>query len=107
MAEIDVNDLLPNERVQRSVADGDVTQLTRGASTRYAEEGDRFQIDGETYTVTSVEKRTLGDLTDEDARREGSESLSAYRERMKRVHSGEFEWDDSDEVTTYRFERQG
>ena len=106
MSEIDADDLLPNERVQRSVLDGDVTQLTRGASNRYAAEGDTFEIDGETFALTSVEKRTLGDFTDADARREGSESLAAYKQRMKRVHPGDFEWDDGDEVLTYRFERR-
>ncbi|SDX64327.1 ASCH domain-containing protein [Halobellus clavatus] len=106
MSEIDVSDLLPNERVQQSVLDGTVTQLTRGASNRYAEEGDTFEIDGETFEVTSVEHRTLGDFTDADAQREGSESLAAYKQRMEHVHPGTFEWDDSDEVLTYQFEKR-
>ncbi|WP_435183354.1 ASCH domain-containing protein [Halobellus sp. EA9] len=106
MAEIDPDDLLPNDRVQQSVLDGDVSQLTRGASNRYAGEGDTFELGGATFEVTSVERRTLGDFTDADARREGSESLEAYKRRMERVHPGDFEWDDSDEVLTYRFERR-
>jgi hypothetical protein len=106
MAEIDVDTLLPNERVKTSVLNGEITQLTRGASNRYATEGDTFTIEGEPFEVTSVEQRTLGDFTDADAQREGSESLAAYKERMKRVHPGDFEWDDSDKVLTYRFERQ-
>jgi hypothetical protein len=106
MAAIDADDLLPNDRVQQSVLSGDVTQLTRGAGTRYAAEGDTFEIDGETFAVVSVERRTLGDFTDADARREGSESLEAYKRRMKRVHPGDFEWDDGSEVLTYRFERR-
>ncbi|MFC5368458.1 ASCH domain-containing protein [Salinirubrum litoreum] len=105
MSAIDPTDLLPNDRVVQSVADGEVTQLTRGAGNRYAEAGDTFEIDGEQFTVVSVEDRTLGDFTDEDARREGSPSLDAYKERMKRVHPGDFEWDDTAEVCTYRFER--
>jgi hypothetical protein len=106
VSEIDATDLLPNERVQQSVLAGEVTQLTRGASTQYAEAGDTFEIDGQTFAVTSVERRTLGDFTDADARREGSESLAAYKRRMERVHPGDFEWDDDDEVLTYRFERR-
>ncbi|MFB6251740.1 MAG: ASCH domain-containing protein [Halobellus sp.] len=106
MPEIDVGELLPNERVQQSVLDGDVTQLTRGAGNRYASEGDTFEIDSETFEVTSVEHRTLGDFTDADARREGSESLAAYKQRMQHVHPGNFEWDDSDEVLTYQFEKR-
>ena len=98
MSEIDADAILPNDRVQQSVYDSKITQLTRGASNRYATEGDTFE-------VTSVERRTLGDFTDADARREGSESLAAYKQRMQRVHPGDFTWDDSDEVLTYRFER--
>ena len=105
MAEIDADDILPNDRVQQSVLEGEITQLTRGASNRYAEEGDTFEIDGDAFVVTSVDRRTLGDFTDADARREGSESLSAYKQRMQRVHPDGFTWDDSDEVLTYRFER--
>jgi len=105
MSEIDADAILPNDRIQRSVADGEITQLTRGAGTRYAEAGDTFEIDGDTFEVASVERRTLGDFTDDDARREGSESRSAYKRRMERVHPDGFTWDDSDEVLTYRFER--
>jgi hypothetical protein len=105
MAEIDADEILPNDRVQQSVHDGEITQLTRGASARYAEEGDTFTIDGAVFEVTSVDRRTLGDFTDADARREGSESLAAYKQRMQRVHPGDFTWNDADEVLTYRFER--
>ncbi|KAB1190511.1 ASCH domain-containing protein [Haloferax sp. MBLA0076] len=106
MSEIDVDDLLPNDRVKESVAAGDVTQLTRGATTRYADEGDSFEIGSDTFEIVSVVERTLGDFTDEDAKREGSPTLDAYKQRMERVHPGPFEWDDSDEVVTYKFERQ-
>lgn len=104
MSTIDPDTLLPNEHVQRTVIDGDVTQISRGS--RYADEGDTFELDGETFELTTVEERTLGDFTDEDARREGSTDLESYRERLVRVHGGDFEWDDSSEVVTYRFERQ-
>jgi hypothetical protein len=104
MAEIDASDLLPNDRVQSMALAGDVSQIHRGASQHYADEGDTFEIEGTIFEVTSVEDRTLGDMTDEDARREGSESLEAYKKRMVRVHGGNFEWDDSSEVVRYRFE---
>ena len=106
MADIDPDSLLPNDRVQEAVLAGDVTQLSRGDADRYAESGDTFALDGETFEVTGVEERTLGDLDDDDARREGSPSLEAYRRRMQQVHPGDFEWDDTSEIVTYRFERQ-
>jgi hypothetical protein len=106
MAEIDPDALLPNDRVQEAALSGDVTQLSRGGSNRYAEAGDTFELGGTTFEVTSVEERTLGDLTDADARREGSPSLEAYKRRMEQVHPGDFEWDDTSRIVTYRFEPQ-
>ncbi|PSQ30804.1 hypothetical protein BRD16_06150 [Halobacteriales archaeon SW_6_65_46] len=105
MAEIDAGDLLPNERVMDAVADGEITQLTRGAGTRYADERDTFLVDGDRFTVVEIKERTLGEMTDADAEREGSPSLSAYKARMKRAHPGGFEWNDDADVLTYRFER--
>ena len=106
MVEIDAGVLLPNERVRSMVLEGDVTQIHRGGTRRYAEAGDAFEVDGVRFEVTGVDRRTLGEMTDEDARREGSESLDAYRRRMERVHPGDFEWDDASEVVRYRFERR-
>ncbi|SHH24573.1 ASCH domain-containing protein [Halobaculum gomorrense] len=101
MAHIDASAILPNGHVQRMAAEGEVTQLHRGHA--YAEEGDTFEIDGTTFEVTAIEHRTLGDLTDADARAEGSEDLDAYRDRLARVHE-EFEWDDDSEVVKHAFE---
>jgi len=105
MADIEPETLLPNERMRQQALADEVTQIHRGGSRRYASAGDTFEIEGTTFEVTGVDERTLGDMTDADARREGSPSLEAYRERMKRVHPGDFEWDDTAEVRTYRFER--
>ncbi|MFQ3319807.1 MAG: hypothetical protein ACI8UR_002423 [Natronomonas sp.] len=106
MAHVDADDLLPNDHIKKAVLAGDVTQLSRGASNRYAEAGDTFTVEETEFEVTSVEERTLGDLTDADAKREGSSSLEAYKERMQRVHGGNFEWDDTSSIVTYRFESQ-
>jgi hypothetical protein len=106
MSEIDVSELLPNDHVQQLALSGEVSQIHRGASQHYADAGDTFDVDGTTFEVTSADDRTLGDMTDEDARREGSPSLEAYKERMVKVHGGNFEWDDSSSVVRYRFEKR-
>lgn len=100
MGEIDPTDVFPNERTIEAVADGEMTQIHRG--NRYAEEGDSFEIDGDTFEVVDVTERTLGDMTDEDARREGSADLEAYRQRMVRAHGGEFTWNEDAEVVRHR-----
>jgi uncharacterized protein YhfF len=104
MADIDSRTLLPNDRVERMALDGDVTQIHRG--NPYAEAGDTFVVDGTTFEVVEVRERTLGDLTDEDARAEGSEDLEAYRRRLEHAHSDGFEWDDDADVVLHRFERR-
>ncbi|WP_224449661.1 ASCH domain-containing protein [Haloprofundus salilacus] len=101
MAAIDAANVLPTERLQSMVADGRVTQLHRGHA--YAEKGDTFEVDGKRFEVVAVETRTLGDLTEEDARAEGSENLDAYRERLEQAHE-DFEWDDDTEVVRHCFE---
>jgi hypothetical protein len=104
MATIDADTLLPNDHVKQLAVDGEITQIHRG--NPYAEAGDTFDVDGTTFEVTDVTHRTLGDLTDEDARAEGSEDLDAYRRRLEHAHSDGFEWDDSADVVRHRFRPQ-
>ncbi|NUB90363.1 ASCH domain-containing protein [Haloterrigena sp. SYSU A558-1] len=101
MTELDADDLLPSDRMRNHVLEGEVTQIHRGH--RYAEEGDTFAIDDTTFEVTDVTERTLGDLTDEDARAEGMDDLEGYRRLLERAHD-DFEWDDDSEVVRHRFE---
>ncbi|AEH35931.1 hypothetical protein [Halopiger xanaduensis] len=103
MGEIDPDDLLPNDRMRQQALEGEVTQIHRGH--QYADEGDTFTIDDETFEVTTVTERTLGDLTDEDARAEGMDDLETYRRMLERVHD-DFEWDDDSEVVLHQFEKQ-
>jgi hypothetical protein len=102
MARIDAETLLPNDRLREMVTAGEVTQIHRGQE--YATAGDTFAIDGAEFEVTDTEGRQLGDLTNEDARAEGSPDLEAYRERLQHAHE-DFEWDETSEVVRHRFER--
>lgn len=102
MATIDAETLLPSERMRRGVADGDITQIHRGDS--YAEEGDQFEVNGETFEIVELRERTLGDLTDEDAQAEGMADLDEYRELLNRAHD-HFEWNDDSDVVMHRFEK--
>ncbi|MEF8853706.1 MAG: ASCH domain-containing protein [Haloarculaceae archaeon] len=80
MSQIEPETLLPSERMRRQARDGT------------------------TFEVVAVDDRTLGDLTDADARAEGSRDLDHYREVLERAHEG-FEWDDDSDVVRHRFER--
>jgi len=104
MTEIDPGELFPNDRTLEAVAAGEITQIHRG--NRYAEEGDSFELDGDAFDVVDVTERTLGDVTDEDTRREGSADLDAYKQRLVRAHGGEFEWNDDADVVRHRVARR-
>jgi hypothetical protein len=103
MAEIEPDTLLPNERMRRGALDGEVTQIHRGQ--RYASEGDTFEVDGVPFEVVAVDDRTLGELTDADARAEGARDLEHYRQLLARAHDS-FEWRDDASVVRHRFERR-
>jgi hypothetical protein len=103
MSELDAETLLPSPRMKEQALDGEVTQIHRGQA--YAEEGDSFEIDGEAFEVVAVSERTLGDMTDEDARAEGARDLEHYREILDRAHDN-FEWDDESDIVLHRFEKQ-
>ena len=98
---IDANELLPAERIRQAVVAGDVTQLHRG--DRHAAEGDQFTIDDMLFEVTTVREEQLGDLTDEDARAEGSENLAAYKKRIERTH--DTTWDETSTTVLHKFEQ--
>ncbi len=100
MARIDAADLLPAARIREEVLDGEITQLHRGDA--HAEVGDTFVIEDTKFVVTTVETETLGDITDEDARAEGSPSLEAYKRRIEGSHG--ITWNDENEAVLHEFE---
>lgn len=103
MAEIDPETLLPSERMMDQAIEGEVTQIHRGQ--QYADEGDTFSIDGTQFEVVEVSQRTLGDMTDEDARAEGAKDLDHYKQILEMAHDN-FEWDDDSDIVMHRFERR-
>jgi hypothetical protein len=100
MTDIDADELLPAERIREAVLAGEITQLHRG--DKHASAGDIFCIDGTEFEVTEVREHRLGEVTDEDARAEGSPNLDAYKQRIERTHN--LTWDDEDTAVLHRFE---
>lgn len=100
MTQIDAAALLPAERIRQKVLAGEVTQLHRG--DRHADPGDTFHIGDTEFVVTTVQTERLGEITDEDARAEGSPDLAAYKQRIERTHGTE--WDDDRTAVLHQFE---
>jgi len=62
-------------------------QATR-RSGRYADTGEVMKLEGHEFVVTSVYREKLKDMTDEDAIREGYDTLADYQSFILSMHPG-------------------
>jgi len=70
----------------------------------YAYPGETFELEGVEFTITALERKTLGDMTDADAQAEGYPSMAMYKDLILRMHAG-MEWDVSHKVWVHKFEK--
>ncbi len=70
----------------------------------YAYPGETFMLEGVKFVVTAVERRSLGEMTEDDARAEGYPSLEAYRELILKMHP-DMSWDESHMVWVHCFQK--
>ncbi len=81
---------------------GDKTQQRRDGL--YAYPGETFELEGISFTVTTVERKTLADMQDNDAKAEGYPGLDAYKNLILKMHPN-MVWDGSHQVWVHHFER--
>ncbi len=81
---------------------GDKTQQRRNGIYGYP--GERFQLDGIDFEITTVSRQALGDMTDADARAEGFTSFSDYQQLILRMHPG-MQWQPDALVWLHQFRR--
>lgn len=93
----DYNNELPPKtcEIERLVTvPADVEKVIAGKKTatrrngRYADIGEVMELQGHQFVVEKVYKQTLGELTEENAREEGYESLEGYKESILSIHPG-------------------
>lgn len=85
---------------QNRVLNGEKTAARR--NSRYADVGEVMTISNRHFEVTKVYRQALGDLTDQDARKEGFPNLSAYQKYITSLHPG-MVWDPNAKVWTHEF----
>jgi hypothetical protein len=73
------------EDVQK-VLEGKKTATRRNG--RYADVGEVMTLEGQDFVVERVYSQSLGELTDEDAHREGFDSLEDYKQSILSIHPG-------------------
>ncbi len=98
----EIDRLVRQPKLVEAALTGHKTQQRRDGL--YAYPGDTFELEGVTFTVTSVERERLGNMNDEHARAEGYPSLDFYKDLILKMHPG-MEWDEESLVWVHTFEK--
>lgn len=86
----------------------DVEKVIKGEKTatrrngRYADIGEIMKLDGHAFEVRNVYVQTLGELTNDDAKQEGFESVEAYKSSILSAHPG-MPWSPDMKVWVHEF----
>jgi hypothetical protein len=97
MTTVNENNALPPKTcsVERLITmENDIKKVLAGEKTatrrngRYADPGEIMTLEGHDFVVDRVYSQSLGELTDDDARREGFESVEDYKQSILSYHPG-------------------
>lgn len=97
-----IDRLVTHEKLVEAALAGRKTEQRRDGV--YAHPGETFKLNGVEFTITGLERKTLGDMTDADAQAEGYPSMEMYKGLILRMHAG-MKWNDSDKVWVHKFEK--
>ncbi len=99
----EIENLVRHSKLVEAALSGQKTQQRRDGV--YAHPGETFELEGATFIITSLERKKLGDMTNEDASAEGYPSLEAYKDLILKMHSG-MTWNEDDLVWVHSFKRE-
>jgi len=98
----EIDRLVTHPKLVEATLSGVKTQQRRDGV--YAYPGETFELEGVEFTVTALERETLGDMGDAEAQAEGYPNMEAYKALILRMHAG-MEWDESHLVWVHKFEK--
>lgn len=98
----EIDRLVRHPKLVSAALTGVKTQQRRAGV--YAYPGEIFELEGVPFKVTALERQSLGEMTDEDARAEGYPDLESYKELILRMHTG-MKWDSSHLVWVHHFQQ--
>ena len=98
----EIDRLIRHPKLIEAALNGRKTQQRRDGL--YAYPGETFELEGVTFTVTSVERQKLGDMTDQDAQAEGYPNLEFYKDLILKMHAG-MSWEADSLVWMHSFKR--
>jgi len=98
----EIDRLLRHPKLVEAAKAGLKTQQRRDGI--YAYPGETFELDGVAFVVTALERQSLGEMTEDDAKAEGYPSLAAYRDLILKMHAG-MAWDEGHLVWVHCFKK--
>lgn len=81
-----IEKLVTMESDVKKVLAGEKTATRRNG--RYADPGEIMTLEGHQFVVDRVYSQSLGELTDDDARREGYPTVEEYKQSILAYHPG-------------------
>ncbi|WP_010677900.1 ASCH domain-containing protein [Bacillus timonensis] len=81
-----IDRLVTMESDIKKVLEGKKTATRRNG--RYADVGEIMTLEGQQFKIDRVYEQSLGELTDEDAKREGFNTVDEYKESILSYHPG-------------------
>ncbi len=99
----EIDRLVRHPKLVAAAIAGQKTQQRRDGVYGWPDE--TFELDGVAFIITALERKTLADMTDDDAKAEGYPSLEAYKDLILKMHPG-MTWDDNAKVWVHHFKKQ-
>lgn len=98
----EIDRLVTHPKLVEATLAGQKTQQRRDGV--YAYPGETFELEGVEFTVTGLDRETLGDMDDAAAQAEGYPSMEAYKALILRMHAG-MEWNENHKVWVHKFKK--
>ena len=95
-----IDRLVTHEKLVAAALDGSKTQQRRAGVYGYP--GEQFTLEDSNFEITALRSERWGDISEEDAQREGYPNLAMYRALIERMHQG-MEWDQDQPVWVHEF----
>lgn len=99
----EIDRLVRHPKLVAAAIAGQKTQQRRNGV--YGWPGETFELDGVPLEITALERKTLAEMTDEDARAEGYPDLKAYQDLILKMHPG-MNWDGDAKVWVHYFKKK-
>jgi hypothetical protein len=98
----EIDRLVTHQRLVDAALAGRKTQQRRNGVYGYP--GETFTLGSADFVITGLERQSLGEMTETDARAEGFPDLSTYKQLIISMHAG-MDWNDAHEVWVHTFEK--